>query len=213
MSFTSEALPGAEVVFDGRDLRGFTARDGEPAGWIVEDGAMQVVPGTGDVFSVARFEDALIHLEFQCPDMPHATGQARGNSGVFLQGRYEIQVLDSHGIAVPGTGDCGAVYGQIAPLSNACRPALSWQSYDIVFRAARTAGGREVVEPARLTLIHNGVVVHNNVTLRGPTQGATDDDVGAPGPLRLQDHGDPVRYKNIWLVRLAPSGSDRYEPG
>ncbi|XXX74822.1 DUF1080 domain-containing protein [Sorangium sp. So ce134] len=213
MSIASEAPPGAEVLFDGMDLRAFTARGGGPPGWKVEGGAIQVVAGAGDIVSAARFEDALIHLEFQCPDMPHATGQAKGNSGVFLQGRYEIQVLDSHGIAVPGTGDCGAVYGQLAPLSNACRPALAWQSYDIVFRAARAAGGGEVVEPARLTLLHNGVVVHNNATLRGPTQGASDEDEGAPGPLRLQDHGDPVRYRNIWLVRLAPKGSERYEPG
>ncbi|AUX41647.1 hypothetical protein SOCE26_030690 [Sorangium cellulosum] len=213
MHFDPAAPPGAAILFDGRDLRGFTARDGAPAAWAVEGGAMQVVAGAGDIVSLARFDDAQIHLEFQCPDMPHASGQAKGNSGVFLQGRYEIQVLDSHGIAVPGTGDCGAVYDQIAPLSNACRPALAWQSFDIVFRAARRGRGGQGTEPARLTLIHNGVVIHNNVTLRGPTQGATDEDVGAPGPLRLQDHGDPVRYRNIWLLRLASQGSDHYDPG
>lgn len=204
--------PGAEILFDGRDLRGFTGQGGGPAGWKVVDGAVEVVAGAGDIFSVVRFEDAMIHLEFLCPDMPQASGQAKGNSGVYLQGRYEIQVLDSHGIAVPGTGDCGAVYDQIAPLTNACRPALRWQSFDIIFRAARVSGGG-VIETARLTLIHNGVVIHNNVTLRGPTKGATDQIVGAPGPLRLQDHGDPVRYRNIWLVRLPPKGADRYEPG
>ncbi|UQA58657.1 3-keto-disaccharide hydrolase [Polyangium aurulentum] len=204
--------PGAQILFDGRELRGFVSRGGAPAAWKVEGDAMEVISGAGDIFSVERFDDALIHLEFQCPDMPHATGQAKGNSGVFLQGRYEIQVLDSYGIAVPGTGDCGAVYDQIAPLSNACLPALAWQSYDIVFRAARVDGG-QVIEPARLTLLHNGVVIHNNAILRRPTKGATDEDVGAPGPLRLQDHHDPVRYRNIWLVHLARKGSDRYEPG
>jgi hypothetical protein len=204
--------PGAKVLFDGHDTGGFRSKGGAPAGWKVEGDAMVVAPGAGDVFSVERFEDARIHLEFMCPDMPHATGQAKGNSGVFLQARYEIQVLDSYGIAVPGTGDCGAVYDQIAPLSNACRPALHWQSYDIFFRAARVDAGR-VVEPARLTLLHNGVVIHNNAVVRGPTKGATDDDVGEPGPLRLQDHRDPVRYRNIWLLHLAPKGSDRYEPG
>lgn len=206
------APPGAQVLFHGRDLSRFTARDGAPAGWKVEGDAMVVVPGAGDVFSVERFADARIHLEFLLPDMPHASGQAKANSGVFLQGRYEIQVLDSHGIAVPGKGDCGAVYDQLAPLSNACRPALHWQSYDIFFRAARVSGGH-IIEPARLTLLHNGVVIHNNANLRGPTRGASDEDVGAPGPLRLQDHRDPVRYRNIWLVHLSPVGSDRYEPG
>jgi hypothetical protein len=204
--------PGATVLFDGHDLRGFAALRGGPAAWKVEDGAMQVVAGAGDIVSVERFEDAWIHLEFLCPDMPHATGQAKGNSGVYLQGRYEIQVLDSHGIAVPGTGDCGAVYDQIAPLSNACRPALAWQSYDVFFRAARVDGDGRVMEAARLTLLHNGVVIHNNVELR-PTKGAMDEDVGAPGPLRLQDHGDPVNYRNVWAVHLPAKGSDCYEPG
>ncbi|WP_437480842.1 DUF1080 domain-containing protein [Sorangium sp. So ce1014] len=180
----------------------------------MEDGAIQVVAGAGDILSAARFGDALIHLEFQCSDMPHATGQATGNSGMFLQIATRSRCSTRTGSRSPATGDCCAMVGQLAPLSNACWPALAGQSYDIVFRAARVSGGGEVVEPARLTLLHNGVVIYNNVTLRGPTEGAIDEeDEGARGPLRLQDHGDPVRYRNIWLVRLAPRGSERYEPG
>ncbi|EYF04525.1 3-keto-disaccharide hydrolase [Chondromyces apiculatus] len=206
------APPAAEILFDGHDLRAFTSLDGTPARWKVHDGAFEVVSGAGDLLSRVHADDALIHLEFRCPHLPHARGQARANSGVYIQGRYEIQILDSHGIAIPGTGDCGAVYDQIAPLTNATLPPLTWQSYDIVFRAARPHPG-DLFEPARLTLLHNGVVIHNNAVLRTPTAGALDPHVFTPGPLRLQDHGDPVQFRNIWLLRLPPSGSDRYEPG
>lgn len=202
--------PGAIILFNGRDMQGWTTRDGAPARWAVEDGVMTVVAGAGDIVSQERFEDALVHVEFLCPAMPHATGQAKANSGVYVQGRYELQVLDSFGIAVPGKGDCGAIYNQRAPLSNACRPAETWQSYDVAFRAARVDGEGRVLEPARLTVVHNGVVIHNNVSVDGPTGRAIDDKVGEPGPLLLQDHGDAVRYRNLWVLRLPPAGSDRY---
>jgi hypothetical protein len=208
-----EPPPGAVVLFDGRDLRGWRhRRTGEPARWTVADGAMTVVRGTGDIVSEETFTDAFIHLEFREPDMPEAKGQAKGNSGVYIQGRYEIQVLDSYGWKVPGKGDCGAIYNQFAPLVNACKPPLEWQTYDIVFRAARVDDAGRVVENARITVLQNGLVIHNNVVLQGPTGGALDQDVGRPGPLLLQDHGDPVSYRNIWLVHLPPKGSDEYGP-
>ena len=144
--------------------------------------------------------------------MPEATGQAKGNSGVYLQGRYEIQVLDSYGWDVPGLGDCGAVYNQYAPLVNACTPAMEWQSYDIIFRAVRCDSSGNVVENARVTVIHNGVVIHNNAELQSPTGGAVGADESQPGPLLLQDHGNPVSYRNVWLVHLPEKGSDQYEP-
>jgi hypothetical protein len=207
------APPGAVVLFNGKDLDNWTTRKGEPAGWQVADGAMTVVPRAGDIMTRERFDDFLLHLEFRCPDMPEAKGQAKGNSGVFLQGRYEIQVLDSYGLGTPGKGDCGAVYNQFAPLANACRPPLEWQAYDVVFRAARLDESGKAVENARLTLLHNGQVIHNNVETQGPTGGAIDQNVGEPGPLLLQDHGNDVRYRNIWVVPLPARGSDRYEPG
>ena len=200
----------AVTLFDGGPLTNWHQRDGQPATWKVSDGAMTVVKG--NVLSDETFADAFLHLEFRCPDMPDATGQAKGNSGVYLQARYEIQVLDSYGVGIPGKGDCGAVYDQYAPLANACRPPLEWQTYDVIFRAARVDASGAVTEPARVTVFHNGVVIHNNVVTLGPTGGAIDQNVGEPGPLLLQDHGDAVQYRNIWLVHLPAKGSDTYEP-
>ena len=203
--------PNAVVLFNGKDVSNWTTRDGKPAGWRAADGVLHVVPGTGDIMTKERFTDFFLHLEFRCPDMPEAKGQAKGNSGVYLQGRYEIQVLDSYGFEVPGKGDCGALYDQFAPLVSACKPAMEWQTYDVVFRAPRM-DGEAVAEHVRITLFHNGRVVHNNIVSPGPTGGALDQQVAEPGPLLLQDHGNLVAYRNIWAVPLPLKGSDTYEP-
>ena len=200
----------AIVLFDGKDLSDWTQLDGGAPAWEVADGAMAVTAGGGDIVSREQFADFLLHLEFMTPDMPDATGQAKGNSGVFLQGRYEIQVLDSYGIDVPGKGDCGAIYNQFAPLVNACKPPLEWQTYDAIFRAARVGESGEIEENARVTVLQNGVVIQNNVQMLGTTGGATGEDDAAPGPLRLQDHGNPVKYRNIWIAPLPLKGSDIY---
>ena len=200
----------AVVLFDGRDLSNWTKLDGEAPAWEVADGAMTVTAGGGDIVTRERFADFLLHLEFMTPDMPDATGQAKGNSGVFLQGRYEIQVLDSYGIDVPGMGDCGAIYNQFASLVNACKPPLEWQTYDAIFRAARVGESGEIEENACATVLQNGTVIHNNVQLLGATGGATDESAAEPGPLRLQDHGNPVKYRNIWVAPLPLKGSDVY---
>ena len=211
---TYQATPpsNAVVLFGGKDVSNWTTRDGRPAGWKVQDGILHVVPGTKDIMSTERFTDFFLHLEFRCPDMPEATGQAKGNSGVFLQGRYEIQVLDSYGLNIPGKGDCGGIYDQFAPLVNACNPPMAWQTYDVIFRAARVNDGGAVQEPVRLTVLQNGLVILNNVQLPGVTGAALDEQVGEPGPLLLQDHGDLVCYRNIWAVHLPLEGSDTYEP-
>lgn len=199
----------AIILFNGQDLSNWQTRSGGPARWDVQDGVMTVVPGTGDIMTKERFVDFMLHLEWMEPDMPEAKGQAKGNSGVYLQGRYEIQVLDSYGIEVPGKGDCGAIYNQYAPLVNACKPPLQWQSYDIVFRAARLDSSGNI-ENARITAFQNGMVIHNNVIVDGVTGGAIDDNVLEPGPLLLQDHGNLVKYRNIWIVPLPLKGSDKY---
>jgi hypothetical protein len=164
----------------------------------------------GDIYTKRKFSDFQLHVEFRVPYMPEARGQGRGNSGVFLQGRYEIQVLDSFGIADPGTGDCGAVYGQAAPLVNATKPPLQWQTYDITFRAARSDSSGKVTEPARVTIQQNGITVQNNQVLSGVTGGPMDDKVGEPGPIRLQFHGNTVAYRNIWVLPLPPHGAEHY---
>jgi len=205
-----KAPSNAIILFNGKDLSNWTTRDGGAAGWEVDNGVMTVVRGTGDIMTKENFTDFMLHLEFMTPDMPEATGQAKGNSGVFLQGRYELQVLDSYGIEVPGKGDCGAVYNQFAPLVNACKPPLQWQTYDVIFRASRVDDDGKVIEQARVTLLQNGMVIHNNVQTLGPTGGNIDDKLGKPGPLLLQDHGNPVKYRNIWIVPLPLKGSDKY---
>jgi hypothetical protein len=196
------------VLFNGKDLDNWQTRDGKPAGWEAKDGVIAVVPRTGDIMTKQKFTDIYLHLEWMEPDMPDATGQAKGNSGVYLQGRYEIQVLDSYGIEVPGKGDCGAIYNQYAPLVNACKPPLEWQSYDMIFRSARMNDGK--LENARITVLQNGKVIHNNVIFDGVTGGAIDDKVLEPGPLLLQDHGNLLKYRNIWVVELPLKGSDKY---
>jgi hypothetical protein len=201
------------ILFSGRsdDLeKHWVRRRGDaPARWKVQDGAM--TPDGGDIMSRQRFGDFQLHVEFREPSLPEARGQAKGNSGVFLQGRYEIQVLDSYGIADPGRGDCGAIYNQAAPLVNACKPPLQWQTYDILFRAPRVdATTRKVTEPARVTVIQNGITIQNNQEIAGLTGAAIDEAVDQPGPILLQDHGHPVWYRNVWVLPLPPRGAQHY---
>ena len=200
----------AVILFDGKDLSNWTGRDGGEAKWEVHADYMTVVPRTGDISSKETFTDHFLHVEFMCPDMPEASGQGKGNSGVFLQGRYEIQVLDSYGIEAPGKGDCGAIYNQFAPLVNACNPPLEWQTYDVIFRAPRFNDAGDMTENVRVTALQNGLVILNNVQLPGTTAGGAGSDLANPGPLRLQDHGNLVQYRNIWAVHLPLEGSDQY---
>ena len=187
------------VLFDGTDLSGFTKRDGSPAEWEVKDGIMTVTHH--DIVSKEVYGDAHIHVEWMEPDMPEATGQWKGNSGVYIQGCYELQVLDSWGIEPPRDNDCGGIYSIKAPRVNACKPPLEWQTYDIYLRAARLDGDK-VAEPAIVTILQNGPVIHNNLILPHNTPGGVYDKVVAEGPLMLQDHGNPVSFRNIWIEKL-----------
>ncbi len=150
--------------------------------------------------STYRFGDALLHIEFRIPFKPGARGQKRGNSGVYLQGRYEIQILDSFGLS-GSKNQCGAIYDIRAPDVNMCYPPLSWQTYDIRFKAAEYKGGQKT-KPARMTVRHNGVVIHKNANVKKATRAAPFDEGSIGGPLYLQDHGNPVRFRNIWVKPL-----------
>jgi hypothetical protein len=194
---------GAVVLFDGKSLEGWTEGRGkgagkEPAKWkVLPDAVMQVQAGRGDVQSKKTLRDFRLHLEFRLPFMPYARGQGRSNSGVYLQKRYELQVLDSFGLKGENN-ECGGFYQQAAPRVNMCYPPLAWQTYDIDFTAARFEGGKRV-KNAVVTVRHNGVVIHEGLELKGPTPGG-EPETDAPGPLLLQDHGNPVQYRNIWAV-------------
>ena len=194
----------AVVLFDGKDdLSAWRAADGQPTGWTVRDGTM--VAGHGDLFSRQEFGDVQVHVEFATPAPPHGHGQERGNSGVFLQARYEIQVLDSYASPTYPDGQSGAVYGQQPPEVNAARPPGEWQSYDIVFTVARYGADGSLQTPACVTVFYNGVLVQNHVALLGPTVHAAlakPTPEPATGPLKLQDHGKAVRYRNVWVRPL-----------
>ncbi len=197
----------AKLLFNGEDLSNWIGRDGGKADWEVSGGAMTVVKGKGDIMTDEKLADFMLHVEFMTPSMSKTTGEVKGDSGIYLQGRYEIQISDSYGIKIPSKEGCGAIYKQVAPLVNACGPPHRWQTYDVVFRAARVDSSGQVIEQARITVLHNGIVIHNNVWLVGVTEDALDDKEGKPGPLLLQGHGDPVKYRNIWIMPLSPKGS------
>jgi hypothetical protein len=195
----------AIVLFDGTDLRRWKQSNGEPARWIVRDGYMEVRSGTGTLQTLDGFGDVQLHVEWMSPSPPRGSGQDRGNSGVYLMERYEVQVLDSYENETYADGQAAALYGQFPPLVNASRPPGQWQSYDIVFRRPRFAADSSLQQPATITVIHNGVLVQDHVTLTGPTgHYARPPYAWHPDRLSilLQDHAHPVRYRNIWLREL-----------
>jgi hypothetical protein len=191
---------GAVVLFDGTDLaRWVKAHRTTPAEWPVVDGVVTVAPGKGGIQSRDAFGDFQLHIEFNVPYMPTQKGQGRGNSGVFLGGIYELQVLDSYGLKL-NSDDCGAIYKQVIPSVNACKPPLQWQTYDVTFRKARVENGK-VVARARVTVLQNSIKTIDDAEI-DPTAGGADNAEGEPGPLLLQDHHNEVQFRNIWLKPL-----------
>ena len=207
---TPGATPGAApsdavVLFDGRGLGEWVATSGGDARWTVRDGYMETRPGAGAIRTRRGFGDVQLHVEWAAPAQVQGDGQGRGNSGVIIMGRYEVQVLDSHGNRTYSDGQAASVYGQYPPLVNASRPPGEWQAYDIVFRRPRFAADGKLLRPARMTVLHNGVLVQDHVDLWGETnwlQYRAYSRHPDALPLELQDHANPVKYRNIWLREL-----------
>jgi len=198
----------ARILFDAADpdLAGWESVEGGPAEWEEAEDAVVVAPGTGDIRTEDAIGDCQLHVEWATPtagEEAPETGGTRGNSGVFLVDRYEIQVFDNHTHDLYADGRTGAIYGQHPPLVDACRPPGAWQSFDLVWRRPRFDGD-ELDVPARATLFHNGVLVLDDVAVHGPTRHKTilDYEPHGPAPLRLQDHGDRVRFRNVWYRSL-----------
>jgi hypothetical protein len=191
----------AIVLFDGKSLDNW-----KNLNWKLEGGAM--VAQRGEQRSKAEFGDCHLHIEWSEPTDIKGQGQGRGNSGVFLMGMFEVQVLDSFGTETYADGQAASLYGQCPPRVNATRKPGDWNVYDIYFRAPRSADGK-VTEPAKITVVHNGFIVQNNVSLLGPTQhrnlASYTGALPNKGPIALQDHGNPVRFRNIWVVPLPPA--------
>jgi len=204
-----EAPSDAIVLFDGTDLSEWTDTKGNPSKWIVGDGGyMECVKGSGYIQSKRKFGSCQLHVEFATPSTVMGSSQGRGNSGVFLMANYEVQVLDSYDNKTYPDGQCAALYGRAVPLVNVCRKPGEWQSYDIIFHRPIFKGDK-VIKRATFTVFQNGVLVHDHVKLQGGTdwrgQHAISDYEPHEDklPITLQDHGNPVRYRNIWIRELA----------
>ena len=204
----------ATVLFDGKDLSQWVSMDGTPTKWIVKDGYMECVQGSGYVRTLQSFGDCQLHIEWATPTPAHGEGQGRGNSGVFFGlDRYEVQVLDSFENNTYADGSAGAIYGQYPPLVNASLPPGQWQIYDILYAAPRFDDSDKLRSPAFVTAFHNGVLIQNNVPLTGPTswlERAPYSPHPEKQPISLQDHGNPVRYRNIWVRELSRPGKNEF---
>lgn len=195
----------ALVLFDGKDLGQWkSAKTGGEVTWETSEGALTVKPGAGDIQTKKEFQNYQLHIEFRTPSRVKGEGQGRGNSGIFMQGVYELQVLDSYNNRTYSNGQAGSIYKRVMPLVNSSRMPGEWQTYDVVYTAPVFNADSMVVVPAFITVLHNGVVIHNHTPVSGTTPyiGAPRYQVHGKGPIRLQDHGDLVSYRNIWIREL-----------
>jgi hypothetical protein len=211
-SQNAPAPSDAEVLFDGKDLSKWQNAQGQDAPWTVKDGYMETA-GRQGIRTRGKWADFQLHVEFATPLPARGTGQGRGNSGVLINGMYEVQVLDSYRAKTYPDGQAAAIYGQSPPLVNACKPPGEWQTYDIIFESPRWNDQSELVKKAVITVLHNGVVVQNHYELAGITDGITSEvpwrtlsKYSRPHPpevfIELQYHNNPLRYRNIWIRRL-----------
>jgi hypothetical protein len=204
-TITATAPKDAVILLDGTNLDAWRTPEGDRAPWKLTQGYMEIAPGSGPIVTKAKFGDIQLHVEWASPNPPGGKGQDRGNSGIFLMGLFELQVLDSYQAETYADGQAGAIYGQYPPLGNASRPPGEWQTYDIAFRRPRFDKDGKLTDGARITLMHNGILVQNNEELWGGTnwlEPAPYEAIADRGPIELQDHGHPVRFRNIWLREL-----------
>ena len=194
----------ALILFDGKDGHQWSHADGSPIKWVISDGIMTVRPGTGPIFTKEKFGDCQLHIEWRAPAVIEGEGQGRGNSGVFLQNRYEVQILDSYDNGTYSNGQAGSIYKQAIPLVNAMQPPGKWNTYDIIYKAPRFNDDGIKVAPAYVTVLHNGILIQDHFEVKGSTEYiglpkyiAHGDDV-----IQLQDHANPVSYRQIWIRRL-----------
>ncbi len=195
----------AIILFDGTDLSEWESARGGEAQWVVQDGAMTVKPGTGDIMTKRAFGDMQLHIEWRTPSEVSGESQGRGNSGVFLMNTYEVQVLDSYNNKTYSNGQAGSIYKQHIPLVNASRGPGEWQTYDIIFMAPIFKEDGTIRTPATVTVLHNGVLVQNHVAIRGTTHFKGLQWYEAHEgklPIKLQDHSNPVSFRNIWIREL-----------
>jgi len=201
-----QAPSDAIVLFDGKNLDNWvSAKDGSAAKWKLAEGAATVVGGTGDIRTKQEFGDFQLHIEWRSPQEPAtAKGQGRGNSGIFLQGMYEVQVLNSYENTTYTNGQAASIYKQSPPMVNACAVAGEWNAYDIVYTAPRFRKNGSVETPAYVTVLHNGVIVQHHTAIQGTTEyiGPPKNPMHGKGPIRLQDHGNQVSFRNIWIREL-----------
>lgn len=195
----------AIVLFDGSNLDAWESqRGGNPAPWKVENGYMEVVPRSGGIQTKQKFEDYQLHIEWSAPTVIVGEGQGRGNSGVFMQGIYEVQILDSYESKTYSNGQAASIYKQSMPLVNATVAPGEWNVYDIIYKAPRFNADGIKVADGTITVIHNGVVVQNHYIIKGTTPyiGLPTNEAHGPGPISLQDHGNPMKFRNIWIREL-----------
>lgn len=199
-----DAPSDAIVLFNGKDFSAWNGSKGE-VNWTLEDNAMTIKKGSGGIKTKRGFGDCQLHIEWRTPSVVKGEGQGRGNSGIFLMGRYELQVLDNYNNKTYSNGQVGSIYKQLIPLANPSRQPGEWQTYDVIFIAPKFSADGKLQSQARITVIHNGVLVQNNATLWGGTE-----YIGTPEykphaskePIMLQDHGDLVSFRNIWIREL-----------
>jgi len=203
---TSQDAPAdAVVLFNGKDFSAWNGKGGKPVEWTISDGAMTVKGGSGEIISKQGFGDCQLHIEWRTPAVVKGEGQGRGNSGIFLMGKYELQVLDSYNNKTYSNGQAGSIYKQLVPLVNVSRAPGEWQTYDIIFTAPRFAADGRLQSQARITVLHNGVLVQNNQAIWGGTEYigiAEYKPHSMKESLVLQDHGDAVSFRNIWIREL-----------